>query len=238
MTPNTEAKAAPEAPPNKPRLALAIATALGVGYIPKAPGTLGSLVGVATAYVSSVFFLRPTSFGGLFTLHPDSDAVFAGKHFLVPGSDIHHAILALPVFCALALLVLLGAIGVWSASRAAAYAGIKDPQFVVIDEVAGQHFALLLPLIPIALPHFAARMDFSTFAIFFALSLVNWKYLLLGFILFRVFDIWKPWPIRRLENLPGGWGIMADDWMAGIYAAILLRVALHFGLFTFHIGLV
>jgi len=238
MTPNTEAKAAPEAPPNKPRLALAIGTALGVGYIPKAPGTFGSLVGVATAYVSSVFFLRPTSFGGLFTLHPDSDAVFAGKHFLVPGSDIHHAILALPVFCALALLVLLGAIGVWSASRAAAYAGIKDPQFVVIDEVAGQHFALLLPLIPIALPHFAARMDFSTFAIFFALSLVNWKYLLLGFILFRVFDIWKPWPIRRLENLPGGWGIMADDWMAGIYAAILLRVALHFGLFTFHIGLV
>jgi phosphatidylglycerophosphatase A len=81
-------------------------------------------------------------------------------------------------------------------------------------------------------------MDFSVFAIFFALSLVNWKYLLLGFILFRVFDIWKPWPIRRLEKLPGGWGIMADDWMAGIYAAILLRVALHFDLFTFHLGLV
>jgi phosphatidylglycerophosphatase A len=238
MTPNIDATAIPRAPRNKPQLALAIASALGVGYIPKAPGTFGSLAGVATAYVSSVFFLRPTSFGGLFTLHPDSDAVFAGKHFLVPGSDIHHAILALPVVCALALLVLLGGIGVWSASRAATYAGIKDPQFVVIDEVSGQHLALLLPLIPIALPHFAARMDFSTFAIFFALSLVNWKYLLLGFILFRVFDIWKPWPIRRLEKLPGGWGIMADDWMAGIYAAILLRVALHFGLFTFHIGLV
>jgi phosphatidylglycerophosphatase A len=238
MTPNIDATAIPGAPRNKPQLALAIATAFGVGYIPKAPGTFGSLVGVATAYLSSVFFLRPTSFGGLFTLHPDSDAVFAGKDFLVPGSDIHHAILALPVVCALALLVLLGAIGVWSASRAAAYAGIKDPQFVVIDEVAGQHLALLLPLIPIALPHFAERMDFSTFAIFFVLSLVNWKYLLLGFILFRVFDIWKPWPVRQLEKLPGGWGIMADDWMAGIYAAILLRVALHFGLFTLHIGLV
>src|SRR5258708_2949673 len=111
MTPTTDATAAPETPRKKPRLALAIATALGVGYIPKAPGTFGSLVGVATAYVSSVFFLRPTSFGGLFTLHPDSDAVFAGKHFLVPGSDIHHAILALPVFCALALLVLLRPIG-------------------------------------------------------------------------------------------------------------------------------
>ena len=238
MTPTIEATAAPAAPPEKPRLALALATALGVGYMPKAPGTLGSLVGVATAYLSAVFFLRPTSVGGLFPLHPDSDAVLTDNHFLVPGSDIHNAILALPVFWALALLVLLAAIGVWSASRAAAYAGIEDPQFVVIDEVAGQHFALLLPLIPIALPHFTAHMDFSVFAIFFALSLVNWKYLLLGFILFRVFDIWKPWPIRRLEKLPGGWGIMADDWMAGIYAAILLRVALHFDLFTFHLGLV
>jgi len=237
MTPSTEvAAAAPEIPRKKPKLALAIATALGVGYIPKAPGTFGSLVGVATAYLSAVFFLRPTSISGLLPVHPESDAVLTDKHFLVPGSDIHNAVLALPLICALALLLLLVAIGVWSASRAAAYAGIEDPQFVVIDEVAGQHLTLLLPLIPIALPHFTAHMDFSTFAIFFALSLVNWKYLLLGFILFRVFDIWKPWPLRRLEKLPGGWGIMADDWMAGIYAAILLRIALHFGLLTFYIG--
>jgi phosphatidylglycerophosphatase A len=238
MTPNANATAAPEAPRKKPRLALAIATALGVGYIPKAPGTFGSLVGVATAFLSAVFFLRPASLGGLLSLHPDYDAVLTDKHFLVPGSDIHNAILALPVFCALALLVLLVAIGVWSASRAAAYAGIEDPQFVVIDEVAGQHLTLLLPLIPIALPHLTTHMDFSDFAIFFALSLVNWKYLLLGFILFRVFDIWKPFPLRRLEKLPGGWGIMADDWMAGVYAAILLRVALHFDLLSLHFGLV
>jgi phosphatidylglycerophosphatase A len=237
MTPSTEvAAAAPEIPRKKPKLALAIATALGVGYIPKAPGTFGSLMGVATAYLSAVFFLRPTSISGLLPVHPESDAVLTDQHFLVPGSDIHNAVLALPLICALALLLLLVAIGVWSASRAAAYAGIEDPQFVVIDEVAGQHLTLLLPLIPIALPHFTAHMDFSTFAIFFALSLVNWKYLLLGFILFRVFDIWKPWPLRQLEKLPGGWGIMADDWMAGIYAAILLRIALHFGLLTFYIG--
>ena len=120
MTPTIEATAAPDTPRKKPRLALAIATALGVGYIPKSPGTFGSLVGVATAYLSAVFFLRPTSFGGLFSLHPNSDAVFAGEHFLVPGSDIHNAILALPVFCAVVLLVLMGAIGVWSASRTAA----------------------------------------------------------------------------------------------------------------------
>jgi phosphatidylglycerophosphatase A len=230
MTANPEATVAREASREKPHLALVIATALGVGYLPKAPGTLGSLVGVATAFLSAVFFLRPASLEGLLSLHPDYDAVLADKHFLVPGSDIHNAILALPVVCALALLVLLGAIGVWSASRAATWAGIDDPQFVVIDEVAGQHLTLMLPLIPIALPHLTRHMDFSIFAIFFALSLVNWKYLLLGFVLFRLFDIWKPWPIRGLERLPSGWGIMADDWMAGIYAAILLRVALHFGL--------
>jgi phosphatidylglycerophosphatase A len=152
------------------------------------------------------------------------------KHFLVPGSDIHNTMLILPMVCALILFVILGAIGVWSSSKAAAYAGIKDPQFVVIDEVAGQHLTLLLPLIPIALPNLHSHMDLSTFAIFSALSLVNWKYLLLGFLFFRIFDIWKPFPLRRLENLPGGWGIMADDWMAGVYAAILLRMALHFKL--------
>ena len=59
---------------------------------------------------------------------------------------------------------------------------------------------------------------------------LNWKYFLLGLILFRVFDIWKPFPARQAESLPGGWGIMADDWLAGVYAAILLKVALHFSL--------
>jgi phosphatidylglycerophosphatase A len=236
MTPSTEGKAAAESSAKKPGLALAIATAFGVGYLPKAPGTFGSLAGVATAFLSSVFFLQPASVRALFSLHPDYETVLRNELFPLPGSDVHNAVLALPIFFALGLFLLLGTIGVWSATRAATYAGIEDPQFVVIDEVAGQHLALLLPLVPIALPHLAAHLDLSDFTIFFALSLVNWKYLLLGFILFRVFDIWKPWPIRRLEKLPGGWGIMADDWMAGIYAAILLRVALHFGLLTFYIG--
>jgi phosphatidylglycerophosphatase A len=236
MTPTTEGAGVPGASGKKPRLALAIATALGVGYVPKAPGTFGSLVGVATAFLSSVFFLQPASVRALFSPHPDYETVLRNELFPLPGSSVHNAVLALPIFFALGLFLVLGAIGVWSASRAATYSGTEDPQFVVIDEVAGQHLALLLPLIPIALPHLTAHMDLSDFTIFFALSLVNWKYLLLGFILFRVFDIWKPWPIRGLEKLPGGWGIMADDWMAGIYAAILLRVALHFGLLTFYIG--
>jgi phosphatidylglycerophosphatase A len=230
MTPSTEIPGGETASQKKPRLAIALATVLGVGYLPKAPGTFGSLVGVATAVLSAVFFLRPTSVRGLFSLHPLADAVFSDTQFLVPGSDIHNSTLWLPLVCALGLMLILAAIGVWSASRTADFSGIKDPQFVVIDEVAGQHLTLLLPLIPIALPHLTEHMDFSAYAIFFTLSLVNWKYLLLGFLLFRLFDIWKPFPVRQLERLPHGWGIMADDWMAGIYAAILLRVALHFGL--------
>ena len=236
MTMNSSTARAVEPPRKKPMLALAIATVLGIGYIPRAPGTFGSLAGVATAFLSAVFFLHPKSPRDVFSMHPLADTMLRENLFGAPGTDIHNVTLALPLLIAGALLVFLVTIGVWSASRVASYAAIEDPQHVVIDEVAGQHLTLLLPLIPIALPHLTGHLDFSEYAIFFALSFANWKYLLLGFILFRVFDIWKPWPVRRLEKLPGGWGIMADDWMAGLYAAILLRVALHFGLLTLHIG--
>jgi len=82
---------------------------------------------------------------------------------------------------------------------------IKDPQFVVIDEVAGQLVAL------IAVPFV-------------------WKTFLAGFILFRVFDISKPFPIRRLERLPEGTGIVVDDLGAGLYALLIVHLLLHFGL--------
>jgi phosphatidylglycerophosphatase A len=229
MTPNIEAAATAETLPKKPRLALAIATALGVGYIPKAPGTFGSLVGIAVAILT----------------HPVSLIVIIGILFLQSGLGIDmpmfrgHSAPVLLLVPSLAALVIVGLIGVWSSSRAATFTGLKDPQYVVIDEVSGMQLTLILAIMPLGLPtHLLPADDASVFALYSALSLLNWKYLLLGFILFRVFDIWKPWPIRRLEKLPGGWGIMADDWMAGIYAAILLRVALHFGLFTFHIRLV
>ncbi|HEV2386160.1 MAG TPA: phosphatidylglycerophosphatase A [Candidatus Acidoferrales bacterium] len=92
--------------------------------------------------------------------------------------------------------------GVWAASRAADYLGHKDPPAVVIDEVSGQMIALAGHLAGVAA--------------------VNWKSLAAGFILFRGFDILKPFPARRAEWLPGGWGVMADDWIAGCYAAIVL----------------
>jgi len=228
MTPTTDAAAAPEAPPQKPRLALAIATALGVGYIPKAPGTFGSLVGIAVAILT----------------HPVSLTVIVGFLFFSGvglGIDMPmlrgHSAPVLLLIPSLVALVVVGLVGVWSSSQVAKYTGFNDPQYVVIDEVSGMHLTLLLAIVPLGLPTQLLPADeASVFALYSALSLLNWKYLLLGFILFRVFDIWKPWPIRGLEKLPGGWGIMADDWMAGLYAAILLRVALHFGLLTFHIG--
>src|SRR6201987_2193416 len=104
-------------------------------------------------------------------------------------------------------MAVIAALGGWKATTAAGFRNVSDPQRVVIDEVSGQHMAYLLALAPL-----------------------NWKYLLLGFILFRVFDIWKPFPARQAESLPGGWGIMADDWVAGIYAAIGLWLARAAGL--------
>jgi phosphatidylglycerophosphatase A len=83
--------------------------------------------------------------------------------------------------------------------------GGKDPQFVVIDEVAGQLITL------IAAP-------------------VTWQSLLLGFILFRVFDIVKPPPVRQLERLPEGVGIVVDDVGAGLYGLAVMQLVLHFGL--------
>ena len=170
----------------KPRLALFIATACGLGYIPVAPGTWGSLGGVAIYLVAQIVF-PPTFIPGL------------RKSFEVPGWSAASA--------GFAIMAVVAVVGVWSAATAARFWDLSDPQRVVIDEVSGQHMTYL-----------------------FALAPLNWKYLLLGFILFRVFDIWKPSPARQAESLPGGWGIMADDWIAGVYAAIGLWLARAAGL--------
>ncbi|HKF52591.1 MAG TPA: phosphatidylglycerophosphatase A [Candidatus Acidoferrales bacterium] len=111
------------------------------------------------------------------------------------------------IFVGGVLAILIAAIGVIASSRVARFVSRKDPQIVVIDEVSGQFLTYLLALAPL-----------------------NWKYLLLGFILFRGFDTWKPFPARQAESLPSGWGIMADDWMAGVYAAIGLWIARAIGL--------
>ena len=106
---------------------------------------------------------------------------------------------------AIALAVLVTLIGIPAATQVSRGAGRKDPQFVVIDEVAGQLAALIA--VPLA-----------------------WKSFLAGFILFRVFDILKPPPVRQLEALPEGTGIVLDDVAAGLYALGFMHLFLHFGL--------
>lgn len=105
----------------------------------------------------------------------------------------------------LALLIAVAvAFGIPAATRICRSAGIKDPQFVVIDEVAGQWITLLF-------------------------APVTWKSVAVGFILFRGFDIVKPPPVRQLERLPEGTGIVADDIAAGIYALAIMQLLLRFG---------
>ncbi|HJT28375.1 MAG TPA: phosphatidylglycerophosphatase A [Pyrinomonadaceae bacterium] len=145
-------------------LALAIATC-GVGYLPLAPGTFGSLVGV-----------------GLFLL-------------LVRVN---------PLVIVVAILAVTFA-GIWAGSRIEQLSGRKDPGKVVVDEVAGQMIALF----PLTL-----STRWSTLAV------------IVSFILFRFFDIVKPYPANRLQDLHGGMGIMFDDLVAGVYGAIVVSIIL------------
>jgi phosphatidylglycerophosphatase A len=194
----------------KPSFALFVATAGGLGYIPKAPGTFGSLAGIFLVALP------------LWILFPIS--LFTDIH-LNFGWRID------PVVCGHILFGLAAAaFGVWAAGCAARFWRQKDPQRVVIDEVSGQHLALLLGCaVPIwwRPPPATEAYPIALISLHTALS---WKYLLPGFILFRVFDIWKPFPVRQAESLPGGWGIMADDWVASVYAAIGLWIARAAGL--------
>lgn len=106
----------------------------------------------------------------------------------------------------LPLLTLIAAIlataGIPAATRVAQESGREDPGFVVIDEVAGQWLTLVV-----------CRPD--------------WPHALVALALFRLFDITKPWPIRKLEALPGGWGIMLDDLAAGLFGLVALLVIQH-----------
>ena len=102
----------------------------------------------------------------------------------------------------LPLAIAMFALGVWLGALAEQALGSIDPGPVVLDEVMGM--LVTLAFVP-----------------------VNWMGLALGFVLFRALDVWKPFPAGRLERLPGGLGMMADDAMAGVYANVLLQAACH-----------
>ncbi|MDB4679592.1 MAG: phosphatidylglycerophosphatase A [Planctomycetaceae bacterium] len=142
---------------------------LGLGLVPVAPGTFGSLLG-------------PPLIWAIQTMLPE------------PGLQAYgfQAVIG----------VLLFLVGVPICDVGSRVLGRKDPGSVVFDEVVA-------------------------FFVVFACLPVNFVSGVLGFVLFRIFDIAKPWPIRKLERLPEGWGVMADDIMAGVYACVSLLVLWH-----------
>jgi phosphatidylglycerophosphatase A len=144
------------------RLAVFIATVGYCGYFPVAPGTIGSLAGLA---------------------------VYAVVRW--PNSPIVEVVVIGGIFAA----------GVWAGTVAERYFGGIDPGPIVIDEVVGM--LITLAFVP-----------------------VGWSGALLGFVLFRIFDVIKPYPAGRFERLHGGLGVMADDAMAAVYANVSLRIAL------------
>ncbi|HEX9424186.1 MAG TPA: phosphatidylglycerophosphatase A [Pyrinomonadaceae bacterium] len=168
-------------------LALAIATC-GVGYLPLAPGTWGSLLAVGIYLLVRI---------GI-TWQPTNTLPIVGPSGFLAGQIL---VIAIVTCC-----------GIWAASRTERVLKIKDPGKVVVDEVAGQFIALLpLPLTRIG----------------------SWPVLvIIAFLLFRFFDIVKPYPARKLESLRGGLGIMADDLVAGAYAAIIVAVMVTLHWFT------
>ena len=155
-------------------------TTFGVGYIPGAPGTYGSLLAVAFyAFLSNVFgSLRYTP-----SVTP--------PEFIVAA--IHAVILS-----AFLVFILLG---IWAAGRSVELLGNTDPKEAVVDEVIGQLMVFLF-------------IPFTR----------SWVLIAAGFLLFRLFDIWKPYPIDYLQSLPGGIGVCADDILAGIYAGVVLSL--------------
>ena len=167
----------------KDYLALAIATC-GVGYLPLAPGTWGSLIGLAV-YLG----IRGAAMGFFFERAGATDLL-----------QVYYGVLLVEI----AFAVALSLVGTWAASQTEQLSGTKDPSKVVIDEVAGQFIALL------TVPFLVEPA---------------WWSIILAFVLFRFFDIVKPYPARRLENIKGGLGIMADDLIAGVYAALGVMIA-------------
>lgn len=141
--------------------------------------------------------LLATWFGcGFFPWGPGTAGSLAA---VLLAAAAHHYLQAGRISFLIATLLLL-APAIWSATQTARLLNREDPGIVVIDEVLGVWVTLL------------------------GATALNWKSFAAAFILFRIFDIWKPWPVRKFEDLPEGTGIIADDLAAGVYAAVILYI--------------
>ncbi|NQV14231.1 phosphatidylglycerophosphatase A [bacterium] len=130
---------------------------------------------------------------------------------LIPGAPgTYGSLVTLPIafywsrlvtenqFITVGLIVILAVLGTLASTAVARAQGVEDPSEIVIDELVGQWIAV------IAIPD-------------------HWGYWLAAFVLFRIFDIWKPWIIDRVQNLQGGLGIMMDDILAGLLALLIVQ---------------
>ncbi|HKA32682.1 MAG TPA: phosphatidylglycerophosphatase A [Candidatus Binatia bacterium] len=129
----------------------------------------------------------------------------AGTLVAIPLSLLLNRVAAHSLPLALLTLAAVIAVAFWSADRAEAIFGEKDAPRIVIDEIAG-----------FMLANFAAPQSVSA--------------IIAAFILFRFFDIIKPYPARRAERMPGGIGVVMDDLVAGVYSLLLVRLAMAWGL--------
>lgn len=159
-----------------PRIAWWLATGFGSGYLRPAPGTWGSLAGLA-AWLLLVIGLGATQW-------------------------------KVPPYLLCAAPLALSLLAVWAAERVVRETGLKDPAFIVADEWAGIWFALT-PLL------FTVTLQPQPWLLWAAR-------LVAPFALFRLFDIWKPGLVNRAQGLPGGWGVVMDDVLAGLLTALLV----------------
>ena len=188
--------------PACPLWAKIFATGGGVGYIPFAPGTWGSLAAIFLLVVSETLNVH---FMQWLNWHPVEMSInTVGDPGLYKYMYIDYSY---PIgWFAFIIAGFFVVIGIPAGGSYAKTLQIKDPSQVVIDEFAGQTITLL--------GYWGHAPGFMNF--------------LFAFILFRILDIWKPWPIRWFEKLPGGWGIMMDDVVAGIIGAVILAALVHF----------
>jgi phosphatidylglycerophosphatase A len=162
----------------KDKLILFVAQGFGVGRIPCAPGTWGSVVGL-----------------GWFAL------------LLWPGS-----------FLLFVLGTMLGLVAsVWFCGRGEKILGETDPGSIVLDEIAA---------IPVCFALLLTRVDFQQAWTNLFCKPTGMVFLLAGFALFRLFDIWKPWPVKQSQKLPGGWGVTVDDLLAALYVNLCCALLL------------
>ena len=181
----------------KSKLIVWVAQGFGIGRIPFAPGTWGSVLGVVWSIVLLEAF---------------------------PPAAVVLTVLVSSLFA------------VWCCGRAEQILGEKDPGSIVLDEIVA------MPLVYAGLWFWQTSNFSDGWSFWFIAKPVDlvemaqatWPALLGGFALFRLFDIWKPWPIRPLQRLPGGWGVVVDDLAAGLVAGVALFLGWYAAMYVFY----